>query len=98
LNAVKHGRAQTIDISLRAGEQIVSLTISDDGVGLPPQPNASAGLGMKIMAYRAGMIGGAVHIKSRKLGGTRVRCFYAQTPRKPKARRFPRGAPEVATS
>jgi PAS domain S-box-containing protein len=98
LNAVKHGRAQLIDLSLRAGEQLVSLTITDDGIGLPPEPTASAGLGMKIMAYRAGMIGGSVHIKSRKQGGTRVRCFYAQTPRKPKARKFSRGRTPVATS
>jgi nitrate/nitrite-specific signal transduction histidine kinase len=53
---------------------------------------------MKIMAYRAGMIGGSVHIKSRKQGGTRVRCFYAQTPRKPKAGKFSRGRTPVATS
>jgi len=98
LNAVKHGRAEAIDLSFRAGEQLVSLTIADNGIGLPPEPKTSAGLGMKIMAYRAGMIGGSVHFKNRKSGGTRVRCFYAQTPRKPKAAKLARGRTPVATS
>jgi hypothetical protein len=44
------------------------------------------------------MIGGSVHIKSRKLGGTRVRCFYTQTPRKTKAAKLSRGrTPETAS-
>jgi nitrate/nitrite-specific signal transduction histidine kinase len=32
-------------------------------------------MGLKIMEYRAGMIGGSIQIKNRKNGGTRVRCL-----------------------
>jgi PAS domain S-box-containing protein len=55
-NAARHGRATRVDIVLLASAQSFVLRISDDGVGFT-LPVTSNGMGLKIMKYRAGMIG-----------------------------------------
>jgi signal transduction histidine kinase len=55
-NAARHGHATRVDIVLLASAQSFLLRISDDGVGFT-LPVASSGMGLKIMKYRAGMIG-----------------------------------------
>jgi PAS domain S-box-containing protein len=79
LNAVKHGQARSIVVHLRATRQFVSLAVTDDGigigVGIGTAAQASGGMGLKIMEYRAGILGGSLHVKPRKGGGTRVRCL-----------------------
>jgi signal transduction histidine kinase len=71
-NAARHGRATRIVISLDAAEDELILTVSDNGVGLPAR--RSEGLGLRLMAYRADLIGAALHIGSPAAGGTRVTC------------------------
>lgn len=70
-NAIKHGRAKFINISLEKSEDATTLTITDDGVGLP-EITQGEGLGLRIMAYRAGMIGATFHIERLPDSGTRV--------------------------
>ena len=48
------------------------LTISDDGVGLPPK--IPAGMGLRTMAYRASVIGAAFKLERQLSCGTRVTC------------------------
>jgi two-component system CheB/CheR fusion protein len=79
-NSVKHGRARTVNIALRANDRILSLTVADDGVGIDANPVRTTGMGLSIMEYRAGMIGGSLRILQPKQGGTRVRCVCRQTP------------------
>jgi PAS domain S-box-containing protein len=76
-NAVKHGSARAVTITLSTNQSIVILTIVDDGVGVST-PLRSTGMGVKIMEYRAGMIGGTFQIKRRQKGGTRIRCVCPQ--------------------
>jgi PAS domain S-box-containing protein len=73
-NAVKHGRAKTIVINLKklAGELI--LTVKDDGVGFNQEGGAMEGMGLRIMEYRADMIGAMLRIDSTKGKGTTVAC------------------------
>lgn len=72
-NAVKHGRAQNISITLRSND-CISLVIADDGVGFPEGVNYNKGLGLRIMKYRAGIIGASLEINSSKYGKTLVSC------------------------
>jgi PAS domain S-box-containing protein len=76
LNAIKHGRARSIRVSLSTTNEVISLAISDDGVGIggPDPGRLDPGMGLKIMEYRAGVLGGSLRIKERKGGGTRVHC------------------------
>lgn len=79
-NAVKHGRATKVAITLAAGQQKIRLRIEDNGVGFsqdlrPYTPQAPAdGLGLHIMEYRARIIGATLDIRSNPRGGTIVTC------------------------
>jgi signal transduction histidine kinase len=77
LNAIRHGRAGRIVISLsdRAGR--LSLSVEDDGIGLPE--DWRQGLGTRIMAHRAAMIGADFSIEPNPTGGTFVKCSFPQT-------------------
>jgi PAS domain S-box-containing protein len=71
-NAIKHGHAREVIIDLHVTGESVTLIVSDNGSGLPAGVNLSSGMGLKIMRYRATMLGGEVRIESRPEGGTRV--------------------------
>ncbi len=73
-NALRHGRPKHVVISLTEREGVVTLTVEDDGVGLPETRGKTAGLGIRIMAYRAGMIGGTLTVEPAPTGGTIVTC------------------------
>ena len=78
-NAVKHGRATAVTVTLRVNHLFFSLSVADDGAGFEPGIPGS-GTGIKIMHYRAGAIGGSLQIKRRRNGGTRVHCVCAHAP------------------
>jgi signal transduction histidine kinase len=73
-NAIRHGKAAHIVIRLDTRDDLVTLTISDDGVGLPEHGRNGDGMGLRIMACRAGMVGATFNIERRAAGGTRVTC------------------------
>jgi two-component system, chemotaxis family, CheB/CheR fusion protein len=83
-NALKHGLADDIHISLSQQTDQITLEICDNGVGFDPQrtlrsPAAGGGLGLRIMEYRASVLGGVMKIE-RNLGlGTTVRCSIPST-------------------
>ncbi len=74
LNAVKHGQARSILVTMSTTNDVVSLVISDDGIGIGNRPRRGEGMGLKIMEYRASVMGGSLQVKQRKGGGTRVHC------------------------
>jgi PAS domain S-box-containing protein len=78
LNAVKHGNPSSIVVTLRVTPHIVSLSVIDDGSGIGAPARAGSGMGLKIMEYRAGIIGGSLQVRRRKGRGTRVRCVCPQ--------------------
>jgi len=67
-NAARHGRPTRVDIVLKARGQSFMLSIQDDGIGFTP-PAASSGMGLKIMKYRAGMIGAKFEVAANKPHG-----------------------------
>lgn len=73
-NAVKHGKARHIEIDLAAAEDHLRLGISDDGIGIPRKLKKSQGMGLRIMRYRAGVIGGSLDVRRGLRGGTTVVC------------------------
>jgi PAS domain S-box-containing protein len=77
-NSLKHARATTVEIGLRAAAGAVGLTIDDDGVGLPGSGSRRAGLGMRTMQFRASAIGGRLAIRARVGGGVSVLCEVVQ--------------------
>jgi signal transduction histidine kinase len=72
-NAVKHARARKIAVRLQ-GNGATVLMIEDDGVGLERKVNDAKGHGMRIMGYRARLIGGQLVVAPNPGGGVRVVC------------------------
>jgi len=73
-NALKHGHPSTIIVRLDHEPLQIRLTILDNGVGIPDPPYRRAGLGMRIMARRAAMIGGSLSVWRGPKGQTTVEC------------------------
>jgi signal transduction histidine kinase len=73
-NAVRHGSAQQIHVSLGEDANGPSLRIVDDGSGfdVPAAISAGQGLGLSSMQERAGLLGGALNIVSTPGVGTVV--------------------------
>lgn len=71
-NAIRHGKAQNIFLTLHSDDAII-LAIEDDGIGFIDGVNYNKGMGLRIMKYRAGIIGASLDIRSVK-GGS-VICF-----------------------
>ncbi len=71
-NAIRHGNADVILISMKLKESQFSFCIQDNGSGIDPAPG-SKGMGLRIMNYRAKIIGGSLIVSSDKEKGTRVK-------------------------
>jgi signal transduction histidine kinase len=75
-NAVKHGQASTVTVSLESGDRGILLRVADDGVGVPESSEQiTAGSGLRIMRYRAAALGASLSIGRAVPRGTEVRCF-----------------------
>jgi signal transduction histidine kinase len=73
-NAAKHARSSSISVQLaREGPRLV-LSVGDDGVGLARARQYPGGMGLRIMPYRARLIGGSFSISEPDGGGTLVTC------------------------
>jgi len=75
-NAMVHGCAQRIEISLGIKGEKGLLCIRDDGVGVSEEAGAADGVGMHTMAYRSRIIGGSLAVRRRSLRGTVVSCVF----------------------
>ena len=75
-NAIRHGDAQHLIISLTSEQGMLLLSICDDGCGFTSNDNkheTTQGMGIKIMQYRARQLGAKLEFLSRPEGGTEVR-------------------------
>jgi PAS domain S-box-containing protein len=75
-NAIKHGQARNITISLFASNECGTLRIENDGLALPESSTDGSGMGMQIMSYRARMIGGSLKVESGGIRGIAVTCTF----------------------
>lgn len=75
-NAVKHGKSKRVQIKLSEEQKTVILQIEDRGKGLPVPLPESRGMGLRIMQYRAGMIGASLAIQNNAKGGTTIVCAW----------------------
>jgi signal transduction histidine kinase len=73
-NAVRHGKARRISLKLHAKDRLTFLTVDNDGRPFPARLPPDRGMGLKVMNYRAEMIGGTLTVQRRPGGGTRVSC------------------------
>jgi len=71
-NALRHGQPRQIRLTVLSESGGLRVYIRDDGIGLPFKAELKQGLGLRIMKYRAGLIGGVLQIDSSDDGGTSV--------------------------
>jgi signal transduction histidine kinase len=74
-NAVKHGRAETIDVAIEFGAEKLVIRVKDNGVGFEPAPQleqASGCFGLLGMRERASEVRGDLRIVSQPGHGTEV--------------------------
>ncbi|MGC4118937.1 MAG: 7TM diverse intracellular signaling domain-containing protein [Myxococcales bacterium] len=75
VNAAKHSRATRVEVSLeRSPPRSLTLRVRDDGVGRAAAAATDGGLGLRIMAHRASIVGGTLEIADGEAGGTVVSC------------------------
>jgi len=73
-NAIKHARAKQILVRLATVADNIVLTINDNGIGLSPEAAQTGGMGLRIMRYRAHLIGGELDVLNGADGGVTVTC------------------------
>ncbi|MDD5223398.1 MAG: PAS domain S-box protein [bacterium] len=73
-NAIKHGKAGQIKIRLAVVRNKLTLSVSDNGVGIQEDFKINRGLGLQIMDYRAKIIGASLNIQPGRKSGTTVTC------------------------
>lgn len=75
-NAIKHGKATRVLVKLERNEELLRLTIEDNGSGIPDSGGQKGGMGLSIMRYRAGILGAKMEVRRGNRGGTVVRCIW----------------------
>ncbi len=85
-NALRHGDPKHVIISLKRGEGTERLlSVEDDGMGLPkakPEGRgrmkavAAPGIGLRVMEYRANLIGAELTVRPRPRRGVVVLCRF----------------------
>ncbi|MCS1406917.1 MAG: Sensor protein FixL [Verrucomicrobia subdivision 3 bacterium] len=80
-NAIKHGRATEIEIGLTKTPERTALSVRDNGKGILKKLPKKRGMGLRVMGYRAGLIGGSLAVQRRNEGGTTVLCTVHQQSR-----------------
>ena len=81
-NAIRHGQAQHLYISLVLDGDILRLSIRDDGVGLSSSKDdhqSTSGMGIKIMQYRAKQLGAKFEILQPNENGMEIRLEMQMT-------------------
>jgi PAS domain S-box-containing protein len=73
-NAIKHGKSTRVAILLVAEPQNLLLTIENNGLPFPDLHGKSTGMGLKIMNYRASLVGGSLDVRAHGSQGTLVVC------------------------
>jgi signal transduction histidine kinase len=75
-NIIRYANAQQVQVCLQQASDGLTVTVEDDGVGLPDErssgPNERRGLGILGMQERADALGGWLQVTRRSPRGTRV--------------------------
>jgi PAS domain S-box-containing protein len=75
-NAIKHGKAKNISITMHCEDEKVFLSIKDDGCGLSGGAKQAKGMGLRTMSYRAGVLGGVLTIRNNGDRGATLTCCF----------------------
>lgn len=95
INAVRHGNASHVVIALARDDKFVTITVDDDGTGIPPDERDSvferfyrgasatkggSGLGLALVEQQAELHGGRAYFTDSPQGGARLVLELAASP------------------
>ena len=69
-NALRHANASHVDVELRAEPNSLTVTVTDDGVGVPDDWSRPGHYGLHGLAERVGHLGGKLTLRNQGRGGT----------------------------
>jgi two-component system, NarL family, sensor kinase len=78
-NALKHGSATNLKVSLHYGSDRFNMEIKDDGLGFKTQDAIKRGIGLSNMKERANLLSGKLEIMSEPGTGCSVNLLVDQT-------------------
>lgn len=78
-NACRHAGPTRIAIRLSMEQEQGCLQIKDNGIGLKQDRDKNKGFGLRLMQYRAHVVGGQLQIGTRTLRGTKIKCIFPVT-------------------
>jgi PAS domain S-box-containing protein len=73
-NAIKHGKAREITVTLSEANGELRLAVRNNGVGFLLSGSRKAGMGLQNMKARARMVGASLQIHTAEPGGVEVIC------------------------
>ncbi|MEQ4314239.1 transporter substrate-binding domain-containing protein [Pseudomonas syringae] len=79
-NVMRHAEAHTVDISLTLQDQMLCMTIADDGKGFVIESGRAVSFGLVGMRERVLMLGGRLELDSEPGEGTTLRAFIPLDP------------------
>ncbi len=77
INALRHASASQVDVELRAERRRITVTVTDDGVGLPKDWSRPGHYGLQGLGERVGHLGGKLTLRNC---GTRGTVLAAEIP------------------
>ena len=84
-NSLRHGHATKLKIALRrTSDDQCELTVQDNGSGIDERSRNHNGIGLRVMRYRAEMVGSHLIVRSRSGKGVTVTCRFS-CPKKQKS-------------
>lgn len=75
-NSVRHGKAKNVRVRMTRDRKDLIVTVVDDGIGLSQKTSVNPGFGLRLMQYRAKMLGASLTVeRAAPEGGTVVTCI-----------------------
>ncbi len=74
-NSIRHGKPSKIEIELVSNAKEVVLKVADNGCGIAHDNGGAKGMGLRIMNYRANIIGAKLDIGECTSGGVSLACI-----------------------
>ena len=78
-NAIRHGQAKEIVVSLSVKDGIGKIEINDNGSGIRKEVRNEPGLGFKTMQQYAGLMNGELQFESKNGTGTKIILTFPNT-------------------
>ncbi|MBX8571588.1 transporter substrate-binding domain-containing protein [Pseudomonas cichorii] len=79
-NVMRHARAHTVEVSLTLDDEVMCMTIADDGQGFVMQSQRPVSFGLVGMRERVLMLGGRLELDSEVGEGTTLRAYIPLDP------------------